>query len=187
MSKSPPRITAKRERYCDIRATSLQEILSTCDRHIKNIGLTQLDAIENQDETDSDRFYCDMFRRSWQDLRDDVAAILAKEAEEAKNGPAPKPLTGPEPLRPSVHVVEMTEHERGWGQRPDGNFAFYTEKEARDYMDAETKGRSIRNVPDEYVTYQYIGLHQCSDAFYKKIGESENRRVYFDKMRDLDK
>jgi hypothetical protein len=66
-----------RERYCKIKATSLEEILVTCNRHIKNINLTLLDLIDNQDGTDTDIFYIDMFRGTWADLRDDVEAMLS--------------------------------------------------------------------------------------------------------------
>jgi hypothetical protein len=65
------------ERYCEIRATTLEEILEACDRHIRNIGLTQLDYMDNGDGTPTDDFYCRMFRESWADLRDDVRAMIA--------------------------------------------------------------------------------------------------------------
>lgn len=64
------------DRYCDIRAASLEDILATCDRHIRNIGLTEADLIAEGDGTDTDAFYIDMFRRTWQDLRQDVLEML---------------------------------------------------------------------------------------------------------------
>lgn len=67
-----------RNRFCDIKANSLEEILSTCDRHIKNINMTHRDLLEEGDGTTTDDFYIDMFRKTWTDLRDDVFDILKK-------------------------------------------------------------------------------------------------------------
>jgi hypothetical protein len=66
----------KRERYCDLKAASLEEILATCERHIRNIGKTEADMIAEGDGTETDLWYCDMFRQTWQDLRDDVQEML---------------------------------------------------------------------------------------------------------------
>lgn len=74
----------KRIRYCDIRATNLEEILKVCERHLTNISLTESDLIENGDGTGTDKFYIDMFRNTWADLRDDVKAIM-EQADEAQN------------------------------------------------------------------------------------------------------
>ena len=65
-------------RYCNIQATDLQGILETCNRHIKNILLTQYDAMEEEDEEllARDLFYCNMFRDTWNDLREDVLSIM---------------------------------------------------------------------------------------------------------------
>ena len=64
------------ERYCDIRATSLEEILATCERHIRNISMTEMDLLAEGDGTESDFWYIEMFRRTWADLRDDVRTML---------------------------------------------------------------------------------------------------------------
>ena len=68
----------KQLRYCDIRATNLEGVLSTCDRHIANIIKTKLDLIDNEDGTSTDDFYIDMFMGTWVDLRNDVSDILKK-------------------------------------------------------------------------------------------------------------
>ena len=68
----------KRERYCLIEATTLEEILKTCERHIKNISLTQGDYIAEGDGGPHDDFYCNMFRNTWADLHDDVQAMIKK-------------------------------------------------------------------------------------------------------------
>lgn len=65
-------------RYCDIRATNMQEIIETCDRHIKNILITQYDLMEEENEEilARDLFYCNMFRDTWNDLREDILAMM---------------------------------------------------------------------------------------------------------------
>ena len=67
------------KRYCDIRATSLDEIIETANRHIKNITLTELDLIDCEDGTSTDFWYINMFRDTWRDLRDDAIAMKEKE------------------------------------------------------------------------------------------------------------
>jgi hypothetical protein len=69
-----------RQRYCNIKAHSLQDILTTCERHIHNIALTRFDLIDNGDITARDEFYIKMFFGVWQDLKEDVEQIL-KERE----------------------------------------------------------------------------------------------------------
>ncbi|MNK14335.1 hypothetical protein D3C87_324460 [compost metagenome] len=66
----------QRKRYCDIKAHSLEDVLTTCERHIRNIGLTRFDMIEEGDITPTDEFYIKMFKDTWADLRDDVEQIL---------------------------------------------------------------------------------------------------------------
>ena len=66
----------KQLRYCDIKATSLEEVPSTCNRHIANIIKTKLDLFDNDDGTPTDDFYIDMFLGTWVDLRNDVSNIL---------------------------------------------------------------------------------------------------------------
>lgn len=55
-----------------------------------------------------------------------------------------------------VYVVEMTEYERGWGNRPDGYLAFATEEDADAYLKAEYQIRWGRSVPEytEYTDYE---------------------------------
>lgn len=67
---------SKRQRYCNIKAHSLHDVLTTCERHIHNIALTRFDIIENGDMTATDEFYISMFKDTWSDLRDDVEKIL---------------------------------------------------------------------------------------------------------------
>lgn len=83
-----------------------------------------------------------------------------------------------------VYVVEMTERERGWGQRPDGFFAFPTEEKAKAYVNNQTKDRT-GPAPDEYVSYDLIGYRECSQAFLDKLAEGRHSRVYFDRLGEL--
>jgi hypothetical protein len=54
----------------------LQDILTTCERHIHNIALTRFDLIDNGDMTPEHEFYIKMFGEVWADLRDDVKQML---------------------------------------------------------------------------------------------------------------
>ena len=59
-----------KERYCEIRCKSLEDIRDTCRRHIKNTQLQLLGCIDAEDLTDTDAFYFDMQERMWHDQRD---------------------------------------------------------------------------------------------------------------------
>lgn len=79
-------------------------------------------------------------------------------------------------------IVEMTEYERGWGQRPDGFLVFPTQEAAKAYVDNETKDRT-GPVPDEYVRYDLIGYKPVSAAIMRKL--ELNGRTYVDKLQEL--
>lgn len=68
-----------RQRYCNTRATSLEDILTTCERHLHNTTLMHLDFIDNEDITPTDEFYIKMLFGMWGDLREDVQNILQKD------------------------------------------------------------------------------------------------------------
>jgi hypothetical protein len=86
-----------------------------------------------------------------------------------------------------VFVVEMTEYERGMGQRPDGYLAFLTEKDANQYVNDITKDRDVRHVPDAYVSYTLLGYKLVSAAVLRKIelSTSTPRYTYIDKLKEL--
>lgn len=67
-----------RKRYCDIRATSLEEVRQTCLRHIKNITATAIDLVDNDDYTELDVFYIHMFSETWKDLLEDVEKMIGE-------------------------------------------------------------------------------------------------------------
>lgn len=72
---------------------------------------------------------------------------------------------------PTVHVIAGTEHERGWGCRPDGYVAFTSKLAAYEWIDSYNKRfNSSPRVPDEYTTYDYVGIKECSQAFLNEVG-----------------
>jgi hypothetical protein len=81
-------------------------------------------------------------------------------------------------------VVECTEFEQGWGQRPDGYFGFLTEEDANAFIRSQTSGRS-GSAPSIYVNYEYIGLKETSKDNLLAVARS--RKKYFDKLADLKK
>jgi len=178
----------RRKRYCDIKATSLEEIRVTAERHITNIGKTLADLIDNGDYTESDLFYINMFRDTWADLRDDVTEMLAQpkkpESPTAQSPGWPFP-TGAPPKQNFVYVIQMTESERGWGQRPDGYLAFENHKDLKAYIHKETKDRKADQVPDEYVIYDDIGIKECCPEFMAKLQAAGRGNVYFDSLEQL--
>ena len=52
-----------KERYCEIRCESLEDIRDTCRRHIKNTQPMLLGCIDAEDLTETDAFYLDMQER----------------------------------------------------------------------------------------------------------------------------
>ena len=175
MSKTtrPKAVNQSRQRYCELRANNLAEVLVTCERHITNIGRTQLDLLEEGDGTPNDDFYCGMMRGMWQDMRDDVKAII-----EAGGQATAKPSK----VLPKVAVIEMTERDRMMGPRPDGYIVFASSEEAVHYMDVQTKGRKL-SVPDEYIQYEALGFIECSVPFYERLATKEH--LYIDKLAEL--
>lgn len=49
----------------------------------------------------------------------------------------------------TIYVMEWVEHERGWGQRPDGYSLHASEQACRQYIDRHW-ARMPNEVPDEY-------------------------------------
>ena len=57
----------------------------------------------------------------------------------------------------TAYKVDMTEHERGWGSKPDGSLLFDNEAAADYFLKEEYAGRDARNVPDYYISYSKSG------------------------------
>jgi hypothetical protein len=66
------------------------------------------------------------------------------------------------------YVVEMVEHERGWGQRPDGWLVFHTEDWAAAYIKRMTADR-VGPAPDEYTSYHPLGYKECTGSIAEKM------------------
>ena len=87
-------------------------------------------------------------------------------------------------VTPTVHVIEGTEHERGWGCRPDGYVAFVSKKAAEDWiLEYNLKHNDQVHAPDEYTVYNYIGLKECSIGFHKVT--ASRRAKHFDRFSEL--
>jgi len=71
---------------------------------------------------------------------------------------------------PQVFVLEGTEYERGWGQRPDGFVLFKDEEAADQYLrKIDRERRDATFVPDEYTSYEKRGWHACSKNILDQV------------------
>ena len=62
--------------------------------------------------------------------------------------------------KPTVRAfkVQLTEYERGWGQKPWDTLYFDNEAEARQYaIDYNLKHNNLPSAPDWYVRAEYAG------------------------------
>ena len=187
--KSPAR--QARERQCVIVSNTLEDILATCNRNIRNISMTLMDALEEQDDTPADHFYCGYYRESWQDLRDDVMAMLAAKSEPKQEAwqligakdeaeyeaflewkkKREQPEIG---AKYYAYIIEGTEYERGWGCRPDGVVALPNEVAADAWIQAyNAKYNTAPSAPDEYTRYDKVGIKEVSFETFKKMDGSK--------------
>lgn len=83
-----------------------------------------------------------------------------------------------------VFVVEMTEHDRGWDSRPEGNLAFVSEDAAKKFVHAQTAHRT-GHAPDEYIAYDLTGYRECSPAFFQQVKTDSRGFKYFDRLDEL--
>jgi hypothetical protein len=116
------------------------------------------------------------------------ARIVELEKRQFYNEPLPSgqvPELPPVPqVTPTVHVIEGTEYERGWGQRPDGYAAFTSEAAARKFIvEYDRKWNSAKHAPDEFTKYEYIGIKNCSPGFYKVVYSCDVK--HFNKLSEL--
>lgn len=82
-------------------------------------------------------------------------------------------------LVPTVHVIEGTEYEAGWGQRPDGFIAFLSKEDAELFIkDWNKNHNSAKHAPAVYVAYRYIGIRECSENFFDKIQNSPQKAFH---------
>jgi hypothetical protein len=88
-----------------------------------------------------------------------------------------------------LYVIGLTEHERGWGCRPEGYLGFLTEAEADAYIKAENAAEVARNpsgvVPDCYWTYNKVGYREAHPSQLKAVKTNGRGRVYVDRVNEL--
>ncbi len=80
----------------------------------------------------------------------------------------------------AVYVIEVVEHERGWGQRPDGYILFPSEEHAKEYVDRRTKDR-FGPAPDWYLNYEMIGYKEATQETINIFGAGATC-VHVDKL-----
>lgn len=66
------------KRYCNIRAKNLDELLESINRNIANTYLMRLSAIDADDLTGEDEFYCGMLIGILQDMKEDLQEIIQR-------------------------------------------------------------------------------------------------------------
>jgi len=83
-----------------------------------------------------------------------------------------------------LFVVEITEYERGRGQRPEGYLAFLNESAADNHIADEYKDR-VGSAPDVYWNYSKVGYKEASAESISKVKKAKNKRIYVDKIDQL--
>jgi hypothetical protein len=79
----------------------------------------------------------------------------------------------------AVHVIEGTEYERGWGQRPDGYVAFNSKEAALKYIvDYDKKYNNLPSAPAEFTKYSYVGIKECSAAFEAEVAQKGQKHFF---------
>jgi hypothetical protein len=123
------------------------------------------------------------------DLKERVAMVESMNAAQSKHikqllAEVEQLKAGNSGVRPSVHVIQGTEFERGWGQRPDGYVAFPSKFAAELYItDYSKKFHTSPTAPDEYTNYDYIGVKECSMAFHTAV--MKDGKKFYDKQDEL--
>ena len=112
-----------------------------------------------------------------QALRDELAACRRDLEAALRLNAAPT-------VTPTVHVIEGTEYERGWGQRPDGYVAFLSKEAAEAWMaDYIKRNHTSKEAPDEYTSYTYVGIRECSMSFFNAVSTAKLK--HFDRTSEL--
>ena len=68
-----------------------------------------------------------------------------------------------------AYAVNWTEHERGWGSRPDGHTLHSTPEVAQAYIASVTAGRDYSRVPDDYSAPGEIFVTEVSTEQHLEI------------------
>lgn len=77
-----------------------------------------------------------------------------------------------------LYVCSVTEHERGWGSRPDGYFLFESEEKFKEWRDRVYSSRVSKEVPYCYDTYDGIGYHPVNDTVYHDFTKQKDDNVW---------
>jgi hypothetical protein len=86
----------------------------------------------------------------------------------------------------SVYVLEITEHERGWGVRPDGYYIFENKAAADQFLTRELAGRT-GPVPDEYESYSHVGYRAVGLEFQRMLEVTKASRVHIRQLSELER
>lgn len=110
-------------------------------------------------------------------LRARIAELEKQVAEAAQKSSQPK--------RVDAFVLECTEYERGWGQRPDGYLIFQTAEELSQFVDDDArKKRATAETPEYYVAYQRRPSRTACANFFAALPAGRRYR-YVDKLSEL--
>ncbi len=67
-----------------------------------------------------------------------------------------------------LYVLDVTEHERGWGIRPDG-YMLFIDNESADAWVKDIYSKRDNNVPDCYDTYEGGRWEPVHETLYEKV------------------
>ncbi len=80
--------------------------------------------------------------------------------------------------RTFAFVVQSTEHEVGWGVRPDGWFLFESEAKADAWIKDQYATDVSKIAPAEYNTYDKAGYREVSPAILAEIEAAPNGLIW---------
>lgn len=113
-----------------------------------------------------------------------VIALRARIAELEKQVDNATPKLSP-PKRVDAFVLECTEYERGWGQRPDGYLIFQTEEDLSKFLEDDAREkRATTETPAYYSAYHRLPARKARADFFGML-PPDRRCKYVDKLSDL--
>lgn len=86
-----------------------------------------------------------------------------------------------------LYAVEITESERGWGQRPEGYICLLTEEAAAEYIRRKEAEMPRDHVPAVYWSYTKRGYHEVHPTVHAKAKAAAPKAWYVDRLEDLRK
>lgn len=87
-------------------------------------------------------------------------------------------------LTTSAYVLRITEHERGWGSRPEGYYVFGSKDDATAFLIRETAGRT-GVAPDVYESYDHVGYHPIGPEFQRMLEITKATKVHVRRLDEL--